>query len=121
MQKGARRDYFGCIRTELFPKVDHVKETKYRAVSSDAAYYHLLINCLGKRGPGLSLSPRDVKVDSSTKVDEKLQSMLFSSFCCQPVSLLFSFLNVCFTISFSLPEKCPNTKFFLVRIFPQLD
>ena len=66
-----------CFLKQIMLKKQNIYQTKY---------YHLLINCLGKRGPGLSLSPRDVKVDSSTKVDEKLQSMLFSSFCCQPVS-----------------------------------
>ena len=68
----------GQLELDFFPKVNHVKETKHWALSSDAAYYHLLINCLRKRQPGLSLSPRDVKVDSSTKLDEELESMLLS-------------------------------------------
>ena len=66
------------LELNFFPKVDHVKETKHWTLSSDAAYYHPLINCLRKRRPGLSLSPRDVKVDSSTKLDEELESMLLS-------------------------------------------
>ena len=68
----------GRLELDFFPKVDHVKETKHWALSSDAAYYHPFINCLRKRPPGLSLSPRDVKVDGSTKLDEELESMLFS-------------------------------------------
>ena len=68
----------GRLELDFFPKVDHVKETKHWALSSDAAYYHPLIKCLRKRPPGLSLSPRDVKVDGSTKFDEELEPMLFS-------------------------------------------
>ena len=68
----------GRLELDFFPKVGHVKETKHWVLSSDAVYYHPLINCLRKRQPGLSLSPRDVKVDSSTKLDAELDSMLFS-------------------------------------------
>ena len=67
----------GQLELDFFPKVDHVKKTKHWAFSSDAAYYHPLINCLRKR-PGLPLSPRDVKVDRSTKLDQELESMLLS-------------------------------------------
>ena len=62
----------GRLELDFFSEVDYVKETKHRALSSDAAYYHPWINCLRKRRAGLSLSPRDVKVDSSTKLDEEL-------------------------------------------------
>ena len=67
----------GQLELNFFPKVDHVKETKHWAFSSDAVYYHPLINCLRKR-PGLSLGPRDVKVDSCTKLNEELEFMLRS-------------------------------------------
>ena len=50
----------GRLELDFFPKVDHVKETKLWALSPDAGYYHPSINCLRKRRPGLSLSPRDV-------------------------------------------------------------
>ena len=68
----------GRLELDFFPKVDHVKETKHWALSSDAAHYHPSIICLRKRQPGLSLGPRDVKVDSSTKLDEEPKPMLFS-------------------------------------------
>ena len=68
----------GRLELDFFPKVDHVRETKHWTLSSDAAHYHPLINCLRKRRPGLSLSPRNVKVDSSTKLDKELESILFS-------------------------------------------
>ena len=73
-----REIILGRLELDFFPKVDHIKETKHWALSGDAAYYHPSINCLRKRRPGLPLSPRDVKVDSSTKLDEKLESILFS-------------------------------------------
>ena len=66
------------LELEFFPQVDHVKEKKHWAISSDATYYHPSVNCLRKLRPGLSLSPRGVKVDSGTKLDEELESMLFS-------------------------------------------
>ena len=47
----------GRLELDFFLEVDHVKETKHLALSSDAAYYHPLINCLRKRRPGLSLNP----------------------------------------------------------------
>ena len=68
----------GRLELDFFPKVDHVKETKHWTLPSDAAYYDPSINCLRKRRPGFSLSPRDVKVDSSIKLEEELESMLFS-------------------------------------------
>ena len=68
----------GRLELDFFSKVDHVKKTKHWALSSDVTHYHPLINCLRKGRPGLSLRPRDVKVDSSTKLDEELESMLFS-------------------------------------------
>ena len=78
--RGCKEDWGEIVlrRLELdfFPKIDHVTETKHWALSSDAADYHPLINYLRKRRPGLPLSPRDVKVDSSNKLDKELESML---------------------------------------------
>ena len=34
------------LELDFFSRVDHVKETKHWALSSDAVYYHPLINCL---------------------------------------------------------------------------
>ena len=68
----------GRLELDFFPKVDQVKETKHWALSSHAAYYHPLINCMRKRRPALSSTSRNVKVDSSTKLDEELESVLFS-------------------------------------------
>ena len=68
----------GRLELDFFITVDYVKETKHWALSVDAAYYHASINCLRKRRPRLPLSPKDVKVDSSTKLDEGLESMRFS-------------------------------------------
>ena len=72
------KNMLGRLELDFFPKVDHVKEMKHWTLSSGTAYYHLPINSLRKRRPGLSLSPRHVKVDSSTKLDEELESMVFS-------------------------------------------
>ena len=66
------------LELDFFPKVDHVKENKHCTLSSDASCSHPSINCLRKRRLGLSLSPRDVKLDSSIKLDEELESILFS-------------------------------------------
>ena len=64
------------IQINFFPKVDPVKQTKYWAVSKEAAYYYVNISCLRKRRTSLLLARNKLKLSEGVEIDKDAEISL---------------------------------------------